>query len=179
MIFGKAKQSVLVLALLLFAYAFFKGALLKQDALFIFTSSPAATEFTSDMIKVYITGAVRHSGWFEVEKGSRLKHLLLEAGGLERTVNLRLIDLNAPVFDGQKIKIPTIKDMPNKVDVNIASKYWLMQVKGIGPVKARRIVEYRNRIGSFLSLADLQKVKGIGPKTVKKIKDQIRIGDGY
>ena len=41
---------------------------------------------------------------------------------------------------------------------------------GIGPVKARRIVEYRERHGPFGTIDALQAVKGIGPVTVARIR---------
>ena len=41
---------------------------------------------------------------------------------------------------------------------------------GIGPVKARRIVEYRERHGPFVTLDALEAVKGIGPATLERIR---------
>ena len=41
---------------------------------------------------------------------------------------------------------------------------------GIGPVKARRIVEYRERHGPFGTLDALEAVKGIGPATLERIR---------
>ena len=52
------------------------------------------------------------------------------------------------------------------VDVNSASAQQLEAVKGIGPAKARAIVDYRSRNGPFKSLDDLSKVDGIGPKSL-------------
>ena len=45
----------------------------------------------------------------------------------------------------------------------------------IGEVKAKRIIELRNELGNFKSINDLEKVKGIGPKTLVKIKPFITI----
>lgn len=58
------------------------------------------------------------------------------------------------------------------VDINNADREQLMSVKGIGPVIADRIIESRTREGRFRQLSDLERVKGIGSKTVRKIGKQ-------
>ncbi len=55
------------------------------------------------------------------------------------------------------------------LDLNTATEAELMRLPGIGPVMAKRIVEYRQRHGSFKHLPDLRKVKGIGAKTYAKL----------
>ncbi len=52
----------------------------------------------------------------------------------------------------------------NPVDVNRASQEELQVISGIGPVLAKRIVDYRAKNGYFRTVQDLMKVKGIGPK---------------
>lgn len=54
------------------------------------------------------------------------------------------------------------------VDINTASLQQLDTLTGIGPVKAQAIIDAR----PFSSVDDLSRVKGIGPKTLQKIKDQ-------
>jgi competence ComEA-like helix-hairpin-helix protein len=61
-----------------------------------------------------------------------------------------------------------------KLNPNVASASELAELPSLGPAKARAIVEYRqSRAGSenaFKNADDLEKVKGIGSKTVEKIK---------
>ena len=57
-----------------------------------------------------------------------------------------------------------------KLDLNKASMGQLVEIKGIGPAKARNIVEYREEFGPFESINDLVNVKGFGVKTVEKMK---------
>ena len=63
--------------------------------------------------------------------------------------------------------------LENKINPNNASVASLIRLPGIGPVRAAAIVEYRSAMtGStkaFSSCPDLQKVKGIGPKTAESI----------
>ena len=45
-----------------------------------------------------------------------------------------------------------------------------MKLPGIGEKLSDKIINYRNVYGSFSAIEDLQKVKGIGPKTVEKLR---------
>lgn len=56
------------------------------------------------------------------------------------------------------------------VNINTATSAELQTLKGIGPKKAKSIINYRNKNGKFKSLNDLENVKGIGPEIVKKVK---------
>jgi competence protein ComEA len=60
-----------------------------------------------------------------------------------------------------------------KVNVNTASSKDLQRLPEIGKVTAERIIEYRTTVKPFTSPEDLLKVKGIGAKTLDKIRDQI------
>ena len=61
------------------------------------------------------------------------------------------------------------------VNINTASVSELDSLKGIGPVLAQRIVDYRTANGPFQSIDDIKKVSGIGDKTFLKFKDDITI----
>lgn len=56
------------------------------------------------------------------------------------------------------------------LDINRATPSQLEVIKGIGPAKARAIVEYRNRHGSFQSLDELSNVKGITKPFIAQLK---------
>lgn len=61
------------------------------------------------------------------------------------------------------------------VNINTASVDELKELKGVGEVKAEKIVEYREKNGNFKTVDDLIKVKGIGEGTLKNIKDEITV----
>jgi len=64
------------------------------------------------------------------------------------------------------------------VNINQADAETISEsLTGIGPKKAQAIVEYRKENGDFNSLEDLQKVKGIGEKTVKLNEKDIRFSE--
>jgi competence protein ComEA len=62
-----------------------------------------------------------------------------------------------------------------KVNINTADEAALTSLKGIGSVKATAILEYRQKNGPFKTVDDLAKVKGIGDKTVSKLRDQLSV----
>lgn len=61
------------------------------------------------------------------------------------------------------------------VDVNRASAAELDALPGIGPVLAARIVERRTSAGPFRTADDLLAVPGIGPRTLERIRAQVRV----
>lgn len=73
------------------------------------------------------------------------------------------------------------------VDVNKADWPELAQLPGIGETLAQRIVAARDERGPFLDHAELRRVRGIGPKTLEKIRPFLRpippaanvAGDGH
>jgi competence protein ComEA len=56
-----------------------------------------------------------------------------------------------------------------RIDVNRASVAELQLLPRIGPTLAARIVEERERSGAFRDLADLGRVRGIGPRTLERL----------
>lgn len=60
-----------------------------------------------------------------------------------------------------------------KININTATVSELMTLDGIGEVKAKAIVEYREQNGYFKSINDITLVKGIGEKTLEKNRDKI------
>lgn len=61
------------------------------------------------------------------------------------------------------------------VNINTATQAELETLKGVGPAKAKAIIEYRQKKGSFKSVDDLQNVSGIGPATVQKLRKDITV----
>jgi len=61
------------------------------------------------------------------------------------------------------------------LDINTASESELVQLPGVGPSLARRIVDYRTANGPFQMPDDLQNVSGIGASKFAKMEPFIRI----
>ena len=56
------------------------------------------------------------------------------------------------------------------MNINTASKKELDALPGIGETLAQRIIDYRSANGPFSTVDELTKVKGIGEKTLEKLK---------
>jgi competence protein ComEA len=57
-----------------------------------------------------------------------------------------------------------------RLDLNRASATDLAALPGIGPSRARRIADYRERHGPFRRVDDLDGVPGVGPKTLERLR---------
>lgn len=57
-----------------------------------------------------------------------------------------------------------------KIDLNSASAAELEALPRIGPALARRIVDDREKHGPFRKIEDLDRVPGIGPKTLELVR---------
>ena len=61
------------------------------------------------------------------------------------------------------------------ININTADTAELERLNGVGPSRAKAIVEFREENGPFLTVADLALVPGIGPKTVEQLEGRITI----
>ena len=64
-----------------------------------------------------------------------------------------------------------------KININTADRYTLMQLSGVGPALAQSIIDYRRANGLFSSTDELTKVKGIGTNKYQAIKDMIMVDE--
>ena len=71
---------------------------------------------------------------------------------------------------------PIAPAIASRIDVNAASQTELESLPGIGPALARRIMDDRERFGPFATVESLTRVKGIGPKTLERLRPLIRAG---
>jgi len=62
------------------------------------------------------------------------------------------------------------------VNLNTASAADLEALPGIGAKTAARIIEYRQKNGSFKKVEELMNVRGVGEKNFLKLKSQITVG---
>ena len=64
-----------------------------------------------------------------------------------------------------------------RVDLNSADEQELTAIPGIGEAIARRIVEWREEHGPFRRVEDLLKVKGIGEKSLQRLRPHVTVGE--
>jgi competence protein ComEA len=130
---------------------------------------------------VHVVGAVRKPGLYRLDDGSRVDDAIREAGGPRPKAALELVNLAAPVADGQQVVVPVRdgRDVPagssvstpgGKVHLNSATLEDLDTLPGIGPVTAQKILDYRAAHGAFQSVDELDAVPGIGPARLAELK---------
>jgi competence protein ComEA len=65
-----------------------------------------------------------------------------------------------------------------RIDVNRARAADLELLPGVGPMLARRIVEQRDARGPFVAAEDLLRVRGIGPRTLERLRPLLAFEPG-
>jgi len=150
-----------------------------------FTQEPAAVKAAGvPRLVVYVVGAVRRSGLVRLSEGARVADALEHAGGPTRRADLALVNLAAPVADGQQIVVPARAPLgaggaevgpgtPTKVSLASATIDQLDELPGIGPVTAQKIVDWRQAHGPLRSVDDLDAIPGIGPARVEQLRDLV------
>lgn len=155
-------------------------------------------------IVIYVAGAVKNEGIYELEENSRIADCIEKAGGLTDDANIKDINLAYVLEDGMKVYIPKNSDVnevkdetslyvskengntnivtskntsvkSSKININTATQTELETLPGIGPSTAEKIINYRKENGKFGSIEDIKKVSGIGESKYSKIKDYIII----
>ncbi|MEX0720135.1 MAG: phospholipase D-like domain-containing protein [Balneolaceae bacterium] len=61
------------------------------------------------------------------------------------------------------------------ININTADEATLQLLPGIGPAYSKRMVDYRKEVGSFKSVDEITNIKGIGPKTLAKLRPIVTV----
>ena len=145
-----------------------------------------AVQIAAPEIFVDVTGAVTKPGVYTLAANSRVIDAIKAAGDSAPGADLSTINLARVLSDGEQIYVDatninsagkrvskTIHSGP--INVNRATAAQLDSLDGIGPVIAKRIIEYRKVNGPFATVEDLQKVSGIGTAKFAIIKSKLRV----
>ncbi len=151
------------------------------------TPPPVVVEqVQAPQIFVDVTGAVNTPGVYTLTASSRVIDAIKAAGGSAAGADLSTINLARVLADGEQIYVDAAITNSKGVrvstpkhsgpfNINRATVGDFDSLDGIGPVIARRIVEYRKTHGPFITIEDLQKVSGIGVAKFSQIKSKIRV----
>ena len=82
-----------------------------------------------------------------------------------------MLKKNMLVFLAGLVSLPAFA----AVNINTATQSELEAVKGLGPAKAKAIIQYREAHGGFKSLDELDKVKGFGKASIEKLSGELSV----
>lgn len=168
------------------------------------SSSGASNTSNTKVEEIYvdIKGAVKHPNIYRMMSTDRLKQLLDKAQPTSQA-DLTQINLAERLTDQKLIVIPkkgeqaagtsgassgtaastsattgsesSNSSVDKQVNINTATESDLQSIPGIGPSKAKSIIEYRDTNDAFDSVEKIKEVNGIGEKTFDKLKDYLTV----
>jgi competence protein ComEA len=176
--FSRAQQGVILLlgAALLFLWAW--------RANFWLPPSPPPAK-TINFVFVEVAGAAAHPGIYSFDHAPTLAEAWRRAGAAPPapTGDTRLASGTRMEIDEKagyrlgRMSGDTLMTLGLALDLNTATAEDLDALPGIGPVLAKRIIDYRTAHGPFKKIDDLMAVSGIGPKKLENIKAYVIITD--
>ena len=161
-----------------------------------------STSATAVPLVVHVAGQVAVPGVYRLASGARVVDAVDIAGGLLPEADVDVVNLAAPVADGQRIYVPRVGQAPpvvvtggggsnaptgsavvegggasggsgGPVALSTATAEQLDTLPGVGPATAAAIIAYRDEHGPFTSVEQLGEVSGIGPAKLAALRDLV------
>ena len=159
------------------------------------TDMPTPTA-TPAPLKVYVTGAVVNPGAvYELPLGSRILDAIQAAGGTQPDADTSQLNMAQVLTDGEQVNVLAIKptgiatatkpgatatlakptaiptlgpaSASDPVHINSGDLTEVERLPRVGPVLGQAIIDYRTKHGPFKTMANLDRVPGVGPATLK------------
>ena len=163
-------------------------------------ASEENTEQTAALV-VHVCGAVKTPGVYSLPEGSRVMDAVDAAGGFSEEAASSAVNLAEKLADGSQLYIPSLEEVAagkypgtaqsavsetgakeagesedkQIININTAGVSELITLPGIGESRAKDIIAYREKNGSFRKTESLMEVPGIKEGTFQKIRDRIRV----
>lgn len=155
-----------------------------------------SVQVDKETIVVEIKGEVLKPDVYILKEGSIIKDLIDMAGGLTEDADISSINRAQQLNNHELIIINNINNINNRdelqgtvnpvinsvstvndglISINTANESELKQIPGVGDVKAKAIIGYREANGGFKSIDEMKNIDGIGEKTFEKMKDKIKL----
>ncbi len=143
-------------------------------------------------VAAYIEGAVARPGVYTLQDGARLDDLVQAAGGLTADADAARINLALRIADEAHVHVPRVGEATSvtpgggqatdltappaePLDLNRATLEELDALPGIGPSRAQRIVESRNRDGRFASADELVTRRIVPASVLEAIRSRVTV----
>ncbi len=153
-------------------------------------NNESETQEVKNKIVVEIKGEVVKPDVYLLDEGSIIKDLIDIADGLTDEADISNINRAKELSNHELIIIYNINDEErentnyalendnesnNIININTATESELQNIPGVGEVKAKSIIIYREKNGGFKKIEEIKSVDGIGEKTFEKIKEFIKL----
>lgn len=153
-------------------------------------NNESETQEVKNKIVVEIKGEVVKPDVYLLDEGSIIKDLIDIADGLTDEADISNINRAKELSNHELIIIYNINDEErentnyalendnesnNIININTATESELQSIPGVGEVKAKSIIIYREKNGGFKKIEEIKSVDGIGEKTFEKIKEFIKL----
>ncbi|MEE6449763.1 helix-hairpin-helix domain-containing protein [Gottfriedia acidiceleris] len=144
----------------------------------------------SKVYMVDVKGAIQKPGVIKCNEGERVIDVIRLAGGFKEKADVNKVNLAEKIVDEMVIYVPFIGEETDQtiitngedeskqnetIDINHASQSELENIPGVGPAKAKNILDYIDKNGPFTSIEQLESVNGIGKKSLEKMTPYIFI----
>jgi competence protein ComEA len=148
-------------------------------------------------VVIQVAGEVRRPGVYRLRAGRRVDDAVRLAGGPTGRAELAGVNLAAKAEDGRQVIVPARGASPAAVagsgggvaagaaaagaaggapvNLNTATPEQLDQLDGVGPATAQKIIAYRQEHGGFRSVAELDRVPGIGPARMAALREKVTV----
>ena len=178
------KRALLILAALILAFS--SLIVVRGNTHEVIAPPITALQIAAPEIFIDVTGAVNKPGVYTLAANTRVIDAIKAAGDSAPGADLSTINLARVLSDGEQIYVDATvvnsagvrvskKVRSGPININRATAAQFDSLDGIGPVIAKRIVEYRRVNGPFLTVEDLKKVSGIGVAKFATIKSKVRV----
>lgn len=138
------------------------------------SADPTAPVVRADEILVEVRGEVPTPGVYTLSEPVTVQRVVAKAGGTLHASDGRLLSAGAAVVVSsgqafiQRMEDPLVVGLP--LELNSATQGALQALPGVGATRAAAIVEDRMARGPFGSVDELERVHGIGPKTLEALR---------
>lgn len=194
--------AILVISIIALTVGYFSRSSVEDEEVFVplertieEVADTDTKEKVSETIVVDIKGAIKNPKEYTLKVGARVRDLIEMAGGLTEEADENKIYYSKILKDEECIRIFKIGEeveevqgeqiasegastnakSSGKLNINKASLEELQTLPGIGEVRAKSIIEYRETQGGFKSVEELGNISGIGAKTLEKLRDKVDI----
>ncbi|NYH79740.1 competence protein ComEA [Actinopolyspora biskrensis] len=141
-----------------------------------------------EQLVISVVGKVHEPGLVTLDAGARVADALRAAGGPLSDSDTLALNLARELSDGEQIHVgiepPDGAERPasgadpassDTLDLNVVEEEGLKELPGVGPVTAGAILRWRSEHGDFDSVEQLSEVDGIGPATLARLRDLVRV----